>query len=259
MPVTSWSTTAANNNAASPNGAPEGMAPSGVNDTIRQIMADVARESQINAVKKLNSVSGTNTITADMDPELASYAAGMLVVLTPANNNTGAATLAIDGLAALDILKADGDALVADDLIAGVPAFLLLDSGADDFFLLNPQSNDFPSGAYTPTLTNANNLSGTPTVGGAQYMRVGTVVTVSGTLLATAAGAGQCSLGVSLPIASDFSNTSQCGGGGGAVEGSAVSALFANADVTNNRITLTWTAGSAAAQALVFSATYRIL
>src|SRR3990167_15150 len=41
MGVESWSTTAASNNSASPNGAPEGMAPSGVNDTIRQNMASV--------------------------------------------------------------------------------------------------------------------------------------------------------------------------------------------------------------------------
>lgn len=41
MPVSSWSTTPASNNSAPPNGAPEGMAPSAVNDTMRQIMADV--------------------------------------------------------------------------------------------------------------------------------------------------------------------------------------------------------------------------
>ena len=41
MSVEDWSTTADNNNSASPNGAPEGMLPSGVNNTIRQVMADV--------------------------------------------------------------------------------------------------------------------------------------------------------------------------------------------------------------------------
>jgi microcystin-dependent protein len=37
----SWSTTPGDNDAPPPNGAPEGMAPSGVNDTMRQIMAGV--------------------------------------------------------------------------------------------------------------------------------------------------------------------------------------------------------------------------
>jgi hypothetical protein len=41
MAVSDWSSTPASNNAAPPNGAPEGTAPSAVNDTIRQIMADV--------------------------------------------------------------------------------------------------------------------------------------------------------------------------------------------------------------------------
>lgn len=39
--IKDWSTTAASNNASPPNGAPEGMPPSGVNDTIRQNMAEV--------------------------------------------------------------------------------------------------------------------------------------------------------------------------------------------------------------------------
>lgn len=41
MPVSSWSTTPASNNSAPPNGWPEGMAPSAVNDTARQMMADI--------------------------------------------------------------------------------------------------------------------------------------------------------------------------------------------------------------------------
>lgn len=40
MGIEDYSTTAASNNSAVPNGWPEGMAPSGVNDTGRQIMAD---------------------------------------------------------------------------------------------------------------------------------------------------------------------------------------------------------------------------
>ncbi len=39
--IKNWSSTAGSNNSASPNGAPEGMAPSGVNDTIRQNMASI--------------------------------------------------------------------------------------------------------------------------------------------------------------------------------------------------------------------------
>ena len=39
--ISEWSTTAASNNSASPDGFPEGMAPSGVNDSAREVMAAV--------------------------------------------------------------------------------------------------------------------------------------------------------------------------------------------------------------------------
>lgn len=40
--IASYSTTPSSNNSAPPNGWPEGMAPSAVNDTARQLMADIA-------------------------------------------------------------------------------------------------------------------------------------------------------------------------------------------------------------------------
>jgi hypothetical protein len=41
MPLKNWSTTADNNNSASPNGFPEAMAPSAINNSFRQVMADI--------------------------------------------------------------------------------------------------------------------------------------------------------------------------------------------------------------------------
>lgn len=141
MTVQQWATTPADNNSSPPTGAPEGMAAAAVNNTMREMMASVAIEAQVNRVKYLNSVAGTNTITASMTPALTAYSAGMIVVLTPAGNNTGATTLNINGLGALDVQKADGDALISGDLIAGIPAVLVLDVGADDWILLNPQQS----------------------------------------------------------------------------------------------------------------------
>lgn len=165
MPVTSWSTSPSSNNAAPPNGWPEGMAAAAVNDTARQMMADLVREFQVNAVKVLASVAGTNTITGSLTPDLVSYSAGMVVIFTPANSNTGATTLNIDSLGALDIQKADGDALASGDLIAGVPALLVLDSGADDWILLNPQSLTLTNASFSGTLsvTGALTLNGSLT------------------------------------------------------------------------------------------------
>lgn len=161
MTVQQWSTTASSNNSAPPAGAPEGQTPGSLNNCIREVMASVALEAQVNAVKVLGTVAGTDTITGAMTPALTAYSAGMLVVLTPANTSTGAVTLNINSLGALDVFRYGGEALQVGDLVAGTPAFLLLDSGADDFYLLNPQNTGFRNvpqtaqGTYTYALTDS--------------------------------------------------------------------------------------------------------
>jgi hypothetical protein len=67
--VKSYSTTAASNNSASPNGFPEGMAPSGVNDSARQLMAVVAEMYQTLPLAcdfRLTLTSGTPVTTSDV-------------------------------------------------------------------------------------------------------------------------------------------------------------------------------------------------
>lgn len=44
--ITTWSTSAASNNSAAPDGFPEGMAPSAVNDAAREVMAAVRRQTE---------------------------------------------------------------------------------------------------------------------------------------------------------------------------------------------------------------------
>ena len=69
------------------------------------------------------------------------------------------------------------------------------------------------SGTYTPVLTAVTNITATPVSGGCQYMRVGDVVTVSGRIdFAVTVINTNSQLGVSLPIASNFTNSRQCGG-----------------------------------------------
>lgn len=170
MPVTSYSRTPSDNSASPPNGFPEGMAPSAVNNTARQLMTDIVNEASKGQARVLSSVSGTNTITATMTPDLDAYAAGMIVVFTPAGNNTGATTLNIDSLGALDVQKADGDALVSGDLVSGIPAVLVLDSGADDWILLNPM---------TPNATGLD-VTGNASIGGT--LSVTGAVTLNGAL-----------------------------------------------------------------------------
>lgn len=133
---------------------------------------DGVRASQLQSggLVTLGSVAGTNTITGSLAPAITAYTAGMLLTFTPANNNTGAATLAVNGLTALDIQKADGDALISGDLIAGIPAVLVLDSGADDWILLNPQASILGQAiaAYAKYADTTANFTGTLQYGGVE-------------------------------------------------------------------------------------------
>lgn len=92
------------------------------------------------SICKIGSVSGTDTITGSLTPAISAYVSGMLVTFVPAATNTGAATININTVGAVDILKYDGEALGAGDIVIGVPCVLVMDGGADDFILLNPQS-----------------------------------------------------------------------------------------------------------------------
>lgn len=89
------------------------------------------------------------------------------------------------------------------------------------------------SGTYTPTLTNTTNISAS-TAQTLQYMRVGNVVTVSGSVLIDPTATGLITLGLSLPIASNFSAVNQCGGTLGTVGGER-GVIYA--DATNDRAT----------------------
>ncbi|HYC01613.1 MAG TPA: tail fiber domain-containing protein [Candidatus Limnocylindrales bacterium] len=113
----------------------------------------------------LSSVAGTNTVTAALSPTPTAYVAGMQVVLIPANTNTGATTLNISSIGALDVQKWVSGAqsnIVANDLRVGVPAYLVLDTGADDWILLNPNSGnigDVTTGTMTATTVSSTNLT----------------------------------------------------------------------------------------------------
>lgn len=82
MGIESWSTTAASNNAAPPSGWPEGMAPSAVNNTGRQMMADIRSFAEGGGWFNLNHthtyVSATSSKVSGVDVS-AYYPVGLRV------------------------------------------------------------------------------------------------------------------------------------------------------------------------------------
>jgi hypothetical protein len=112
--VQTWSTTAASNNSAAPNGFPEGMPPSGVNDAAREVMAAVARYRE--DTDGVNTSSGTDTITLASSRTMTAYAQGDMYTFKAGGTNTGATTLNVDGLGAKDV-QFNGAACTGGEII----------------------------------------------------------------------------------------------------------------------------------------------
>lgn len=115
------------------------------------------------------------------------------------------------------------------------------------------------AGTYTPTVTGVTNVDST-TANQCQYMRVGSVVTVSGSIDvdATAAAATLTAVGISLPIASSLSATTNLAG-----SGTANSNPFApcqlSGDATNDRAELQFYATITSSVTCSFTFTYLII
>lgn len=116
-------------------------------------------------------------------------------------------------------------------------------------------------GTYTPTLTGVTNVSST-TAFTCQFMRVGSVVTVSGKISVTpTTNNTQTILGVSLPIASNFAAEENCGGLAHTLNNTAADQHGASiyADATNDRATFNYYETHGSADLFTFTFTYRII
>lgn len=115
---TFWSETNDSNNSAPPSGAPEGMSPALVNDTIRYIMGGIKRSwDRINSTVTSTGSGSAYAITYPVNP--VSYSPGERFCWFANVANTGAASLNIGGLGAVSIIHPDGSALAAGDIVGG--------------------------------------------------------------------------------------------------------------------------------------------
>ena len=138
------------------------------NGTARDQYATLA-QLQDGGAQYVGSVSGTDTITGSLTPAIAAYATGMVVVLTPANTNTGAATLALNGLSAKTIITALGANLTAGALRPNYPTVLVYNG--TNFVVIGP---DIATGSFTGTLTGCT----TSPTASIYYRRTGHLVTI---------------------------------------------------------------------------------
>lgn len=144
--VSQWSTTAASNNSASPDGWPESMAPSGVNDSARENMAALAKFYA--GIKGALATTGSSNAYVLSTGSSHAALGDIGPVLFKSNfANTSAATIAVDGLAAKAI-EINGAALVGGEIVSGETYIVAYNSGTDAFELFG--AGDACRGAKTP-------------------------------------------------------------------------------------------------------------
>lgn len=121
----------ASNNSTSPNGAPEGMSPSSLNDVQRQMMANSA-----GAFTCYTGGGTANAHTVTMSPTLAAYSNKVRIAYIPPANNTGAYTVNVNGLGAVSVKMLDGTDPPAG--AANSSGVSVIQNNGTNFVLLNP-------------------------------------------------------------------------------------------------------------------------
>jgi hypothetical protein len=144
---TNWFETDANNNKASPNGWPEGMMPSGVNDSARANMGALKRFwDKINPVQAITPSGGAWTFNTGNTTYPTAYVDGEVYTFRAASASVGGDTFAVNALAAKPIWKRAGSGgwtpIAAQDITGQLAPILIysasLNSGAGGFVLENP-------------------------------------------------------------------------------------------------------------------------
>lgn len=137
-----WSVSAGGNTSTSPDGFPEGMPPSGVNDAAREVMAAVARNHRDEHAYRTASAVGNN-FTHTFERSVGSYAQGMVAAFIAPRSITSTANLAISALAYKPLKDAGGNhlevsAIVSDQLVVAAYA-----AKQDEWRMVSPLGHSF--------------------------------------------------------------------------------------------------------------------
>jgi hypothetical protein len=147
-----WSEVDSNNNNASPNGWPEGMMPSGVNDSARADKGALKRFwDKLNPVQGITQVGGVYTFVTANTAYPTSYVGGEIYCFNSNTYSAGGEQFQVNSLGPKPIwkrFKGSGSIggnwvpIIAQDIQGNTPAQLVyhsdLNSGTGVFLLLNP-------------------------------------------------------------------------------------------------------------------------
>lgn len=90
---------------------------------------------QSGAANYAADIGAVNAYAVTLSSQITSYAAGLVVRFRASAANTGASTLAVNGLTAKSIVRPNGSVLVAGDILAGQIVEVFYDSTGDKFQL----------------------------------------------------------------------------------------------------------------------------
>lgn len=159
--VKSWSVTAANNNSAAPDGWPENMAYSAVNNAARELMAAVVRWHD-DMDGELVSTGSSNAYVLTPNVTYSAYEAGMSFLFLANHANTGAATLNVSALGAKDLRDGQGAALASGAIGARQPLLAVYDATNGYFRAFGAGFLRQSGGTVTGNITLDKTASATP-------------------------------------------------------------------------------------------------
>ena len=148
-----WDTTAANNDDADGGITwTEGQFPSTVNNSARGMMAAVAKwKLDISGGIVAGGTGNAITLTTNRSISSGHITNGFMVFFRASASNSGATTVAIDGLTAKDVKAQDGSALAGGEIVSGGIYILSWSSAASAFILINAASSVTASSTVTFT------------------------------------------------------------------------------------------------------------
>jgi hypothetical protein len=201
--IWAWATAEASNaNVDSGINWTEGQDPATVNNSARNMMAATKRWANVNSGNV--GVAGTADaiqITTGQTIETGQQALGFRICFRATGTNTGAATVAVDGLSAVAIKRPNGDALSAGDIVSGGFFDIAFDGTNYKLLAALGAGGTYGALAGTNTWSGTNSFNGMTVVGNDLADVVGikgqTVSTFGAQMLAqSSASAWQVSLGL---------------------------------------------------------------
>lgn len=180
--INSWNTTDASNNASPPDGFPENMAYSAVNNAARAVMGGVKRWFA-DLGGSLAGGGSADAYTVTLNQGYSAYFDGLTFACSiPAANATTTPTINVNSIGAQTIVDAAGAALEVGELMTG--GVYLFSYDGTNMRVLNSLKDTFNKGADIASATalspgsdgNYFDVTGTTTITSIDSVRVGTVI-----------------------------------------------------------------------------------